>query len=839
MFFDRFLSRFKIQTKVFLFVIPFVLSMLAVGLTGLYASGLLVGRMEISNTVMTSLRGFKDVYASMNRFLSNVSDETYQDAKHRAAEQLAALEATAASLDTEAGVDQLRQAVEEAKGISANIESMWQLHEAEVKSLAEVNSILDEMVKMQEETQRKITALANAGSRKANKNKSSLQKAYALDLAADMVNRMSFDFQKESEPARKLEALKKYAVELDTTMKTVKVLLPKDKASAGSAFEASARPLLDAMMKNDGGASALESASGQFFKLRASASLFKEISGMMTREAIKTIKATDAEISKAEAIAGRMRYVNQNHATIRILASKLIYAPSAETLEGVKQSVYMYEIEIERVAKGTKEDPYFTALPEKTAAMNASLMSAGTQIVKNSADRNAKFADAAARIDRTWQLLSDFAALQKENAGHERKEANTISIGATALGILIALLAGIGMVFTFKRPIGQITATMRRLADGMLDTGISGDRRSDEIGDMARALTVFKENALAKVSMEEQADDERQAAETERLRNERERQEINRQVEFAVEALAMALSELAHGRLDTSIDTPFSGNLDKLRHDFNTSVVGLRDTLAEILSSSSMIQDNGRQMHEAANDLSKRTEQQAAALEEAAASIEEITATVKTSTERTGEAQKIVFYAKQKADNSSEIVQNAISAMMRIKDASNKIGQIIGVIDSIAFQTNLLALNAGVEAARAGETGKGFAVVAHEVRELAQRSAKAAKEIGSLIVNATDEVATGARFVEETGSALIEISNQIVDLSGHVDLIATSAREQSVSLEEVNASVNAMDQMTQRNAAMVEETNAATRRLAEEADVLMELVGRFHLDADGNRREAA
>ena len=301
----------------------------------------------------------------------------------------------------------------------------------------------------------------------------------------------------------------------------------------------------------------------------------------------------------------------------------------------------------------------------------------------------------------------------------------------------------------------------------------------------------------------------------------------------------MALSELARGRLDTSIDTPFSGNLDKLRHDFNTSVLGLRDTLADILISSSMIQDGGRQMHEAANDLSKRTEQQAAALEEAAASIEEITATVKISTERTGEAQKIVLVAKQKADNSSAIVQNAISAMMRIKDASDKIGQIIGVIDSIAFQTNLLALNAGVEAARAGETGKGFAVVAHEVRELAQRSARAAKEIGGLIVNATDEVATGARFVEEPGSALIEISQQIVNISGHVDLIATSAREQSVSLEEVNASVNAMDQMTQRNAAMVEETNAATRRLAEEADVLMELVGRFHLDADGNQREAA
>jgi methyl-accepting chemotaxis protein len=296
--------------------------------------------------------------------------------------------------------------------------------------------------------------------------------------------------------------------------------------------------------------------------------------------------------------------------------------------------------------------------------------------------------------------------------------------------------------------------------------------------------------------------------------------------------LAMGLSELARGRLDTTIETPFAGNLDKLRHDFNSSVAGLRETLREILGSSGLIRSNGRQMHEASDSLSKRTEQQAAALEEAVSSIEEITATVKISSERTGEAQQIVRFAKQKADNSSQIVQNAISAMMRIRDASDKISQIIGVIDSIAFQTNLLALNAGVEAARAGETGKGFAVVAHEVRELAQRSANAAKEIGGLIANASAEVATGARFVEETGSALIEISNQIVDISGQVDQIATSAREQSASLEEVSASMNAMDQMTQRNASMVEETNAATRQLAGEADMLMELISRFSLGTE-------
>jgi methyl-accepting chemotaxis protein len=359
---------------------------------------------------------------------------------------------------------------------------------------------------------------------------------------------------------------------------------------------------------------------------------------------------------------------------------------------------------------------------------------------------------------------------------------------------------------------------MRRIADGLLDTSISGDKRPDEIGDMARALAIFKDNALAKVTMEEEAEASRLSTEAERQRNEAEKQEMARQIQFAVSAIAEGLGNLAQGELRYTIDTPFAGDLDALRSDFNRSVAGLRDTLSEIRNASGMIQDNGRQMAEAADDLAKRTEQQAASLEETAAAVEEITATTRTASARAQETKEIVATAKKNADNSSGVVQNAIAAMSRIKGASDKISQIIDVIDGIAFQTNLLALNAGVEAARAGEAGKGFAVVAQEVRELAQRSAQAAKEIGGLISNSATEVATGSRYVEETGNALMEISRQIVDISGHVELIATSSREQSVSLSEVNSTVNQMDQMTQRNAAMVEETNAATRQLSDEVD---------------------
>ena len=180
--------------------------------------------------------------------------------------------------------------------------------------------------------------------------------------------------------------------------------------------------------------------------------------------------------------------------------------------------------------------------------------------------------------------------------------------------------------------------------------------------------------------------------------------------------------------------------------------------------------------------------------------------------------------------------------LFHIEDASGKIVQIIDVIDEIAFQTNLLALNAGIEAARAGEAGKGFAVVAQEVRELAQRSAGAAKEIKELIDKSTTEVTSGSRLVQETGQVLSDISAKILTVSERVETIAMASRDQSTGLAEVNASVNAMDHMTQKNAAMVEETNAATRQLAQEANAMMMLVDQFRLsaeDASGNLRRVA
>ena len=189
----------------------------------------------------------------------------------------------------------------------------------------------------------------------------------------------------------------------------------------------------------------------------------------------------------------------------------------------------------------------------------------------------------------------------------------------------------------------------------------------------------------------------------------------------------------------------------------------------------------------------------------------------------------MVTETRQSAGKSGSIVRSAIDAMGRIEESSSRIGQIISVIDEIAFQTNLLALNAGVEAARAGEAGRGFAVVAQEVRELAQRSANAAREIKTLINASSAQVADGVSLVRSTGDALMEIESLVGKMDDHVNAIATASREQATALREINSSVNHMDQMTQQNAAMVEETTAASETLTQESDQLRALLATFEL----------
>jgi methyl-accepting chemotaxis protein len=352
---------------------------------------------------------------------------------------------------------------------------------------------------------------------------------------------------------------------------------------------------------------------------------------------------------------------------------------------------------------------------------------------------------------------------------------------------------------------------------------------------MFASLAEQAERVAAARAMAESSEAERAAvaarAEAERARNEAEQEAQASDLAFVVDSVATGLSKLSDGDLTYRLTRSFAADYEALRNDFNAAMSKLQDTMTVISANASGIRSSGVDISHASDDLSRRTEQQAASLEETAAALDEVTVTMKKTADGAREASAIVQTATEEAARSREVVRRAVEAMSAIEGSSNQIGQIIGVIDEIAFQTNLLALNAGVEAARAGDAGRGFAVVAQEVRALAQRSAEAAKEIKTLISASSQQVGTGVGLVGETGKTLERITDKVARINAVVTGIAAATQEQASGLQQVNTATNQMDQVTQQNAAMVEQSNAASHALAQEAGELARLMAQFNVGA--------
>ncbi|THV25665.1 methyl-accepting chemotaxis protein [Peteryoungia ipomoeae] len=301
--------------------------------------------------------------------------------------------------------------------------------------------------------------------------------------------------------------------------------------------------------------------------------------------------------------------------------------------------------------------------------------------------------------------------------------------------------------------------------------------------------------------------------------------------QMVIEQLDAALSRLAAGDLSCRIEAVFPGVMDALRVSFNASIENLERVFGQVRGAVHVVSNGSSQITAANQDLSTRTERQAASVEETASALSTIMQTVRDTASIAEKVGKLVDHARQGAERSGGIVTDAVEAMSRIEASSQEINQIISVIDEIAFQTNLLALNAGVEAARAGEAGKGFAVVAQEVRELAQRSAQAAKEIKHLINSSAAQVQHGVALVDQAGDALRTIADEVNSISSEVSKIVAGAREQSTGLSEIDAALGTIDRSTQQNAAMVEESSAAATQLSGEAQRLDDLMAKFNFSA--------
>jgi len=307
--------------------------------------------------------------------------------------------------------------------------------------------------------------------------------------------------------------------------------------------------------------------------------------------------------------------------------------------------------------------------------------------------------------------------------------------------------------------------------------------------------------------------------------------ELTDVIERVLSDVSLVMEAMAEGDLTTAITNDYQGIYAECKNNINGTLINLSNFIVQIRDSADFIDSSSQEIASGNDNLSQRAEQQAASLEQTAASMEQLATTVKDNAGNTQRAHQVVNSASQLAQKGGEIVKSAIIAMQDINDSSNEIAEIIGVIDEIAFQTNLLALNAAVEAARAGEHGRGFAVVATEVRNLAQRSANAAKQSNDLIQNSMQKVRAGTAFVNETGIALTEIVNSVAQVGEIVAQIANASAEQTAGIDQVNQAVSQMDDITQQNAALAEQAAASSISMHDQSTNMSKLLGFFKINS--------
>lgn len=573
----------------------------------------------------------------------------------------------------------------------------------------------------------------------------------------------------------------------------------------------------------------------------------------------------------------------------RIRALRYISAPDAAVLQDFRSSMDAYaRLMDDLIARLQVPERKQLAIDTKAKAMD---YAAGFSALANDIAEARKLiyqvmAPLGGQFASIADKLADETSSERAKVELDAEAAIDANITTSVTVAIIALVSGMLLAVLAARsitgPVTAMTGAMTRLAAGDLTVDVPATADRDEIGEMAKAVLVFKDNAVQKKRMDE-AEAARLAAEREQEEAQRRREqaigaeiaalidsvskgELDRRIDLAgkdgfyktmsegvnrltdtvqsvIGDVGDVLSALASGDLTKQVTRDYQGAFGKMKTDVNATSQRLAGIVGDITAAAETIASAAAEVSTGSTDLAERTEQQASSLEETAASMEELSGTVRSNADNAQRANRMAEDARRAAESGGGVAGSAIEAMKRIEDASRKITDIIGVIDEIAFQTNLLALNAAVEAARAGDAGRGFAVVAQEVRNLAQRSAQASKEIKALILDSDGQVKEGVDLVKRAGDALGGIVEGVSQVASLIAEMASASGEQASALDEINAAVAQMDEMTQKNAALVEETTAAAHAMADQARDLKDQIAFFKVDgrthAAGAPRRAA
>ena len=476
-------------------------------------------------------------------------------------------------------------------------------------------------------------------------------------------------------------------------------------------------------------------------------------------------------------------------------------------------------------------------------------------------------------FDKFREIMAEFIAIEDrlmiERQADAKSAQNTAELAIIGAGI-IALIGGGGVAAWIgsgiSGPTRRLTATMRKIAEGDFTVEVAGADRRDELGAMAQATLIFRDNGLkiAEMTAEEArrlvSDKENRARMMGELQHAfgtvvdaaiagdfSKRVEakfpdvelngladsVNSLVETVDTGLfetSAVLADIAEAKLTSRVTGSYSGAFARLKDDTNAVADKLSDIVGQLRTTSGSLKQATSEILSGANDLAERTTKQAAAIEETSASMEQLATTVVENARRAGSASKTAQGVSDMAEEAGDVMRQSNEAMERISNSSSKISNIIGLIDDIAFQTNLLALNASVEAARAGDAGKGFAVVAVEVRRLAQSAASASAEVKALIEQSASEVSGGSRLVAAATDRLNQMLIGVKESASLITAISAASQEQSASISEVSTAIRQMDEMTQHNAALVEQTNAAIEQTEGQATELDRIVDVFVVD---------